>query len=92
MKPRYWVTVCEAEQCFGGPEEGGWWYDQYFPIRHLKARTWKHAQRLRMQEIEKLGGPEAVKPKYGVNDHEWHDVTIDRKPGGVFPVRRPHYE
>lgn len=28
-----YVTVYEIERCYGGPEEGGWWYDDYTPLR-----------------------------------------------------------
>jgi hypothetical protein len=28
-KPKTWyVTLCVNERCYGGPEEGGWWYDR----------------------------------------------------------------
>lgn len=27
------VTTYAVEQLYGGPEEGGWWYDWYTPIR-----------------------------------------------------------
>lgn len=25
--PNWYVTVYEIDRCYGGPEEGGWWYD-----------------------------------------------------------------
>ena len=27
-----WVTAYEVTRHYGGPEEGGWWYDRYDPI------------------------------------------------------------
>lgn len=27
------VTTYRVEWCYGGPEEGGWWYDWYTPVR-----------------------------------------------------------
>lgn len=27
----YVVAICEYQMCRGGPEEGGWWYDEYEP-------------------------------------------------------------
>lgn len=29
----YWsVAVYEVQRCYGGPEEGGWWYDRGIPV------------------------------------------------------------
>lgn len=25
-----WVSVYRHSRCYGGPEEGGWWYDRYY--------------------------------------------------------------
>lgn len=27
-----YVNVYEASRCYGGPEEGGWWFDTGYPI------------------------------------------------------------
>jgi len=29
------VAVLEVERCYGGPEEGGWWYDASAPVEHI---------------------------------------------------------
>ncbi len=31
MTTKYYVTVYSVGQCYGGPEEGGWWYDAGTP-------------------------------------------------------------
>ena len=28
-KAKHFVNVYTVEQCYGGPEEGGWWYSYY---------------------------------------------------------------
>lgn len=30
----YSVAVCYVTRRYGGPEEGGWWYDYHVPILH----------------------------------------------------------
>ena len=32
MKRTLFVNVYKAERCYGGSEEGGWWYTSYSPI------------------------------------------------------------
>lgn len=32
------VTVYEVTRHYGGPEEGGWWYNWYKPIESIKVR------------------------------------------------------
>jgi hypothetical protein len=26
------VGIYSVQSCYGGPEEGGWWYDEYMPV------------------------------------------------------------
>jgi hypothetical protein len=26
-RPTFWVVIAVADRCYGGPEEGGWWWD-----------------------------------------------------------------
>lgn len=35
-----WVQIVETDRCYGGPEEGGWYYDATFVVfeRKLKRR------------------------------------------------------
>lgn len=30
--PPRWSSLYEIERCYGGPEEGGWWYDWLTPV------------------------------------------------------------
>lgn len=34
--PLYTVTVFKVDRAYGGPEEGGWWYDCGYPAYHSK--------------------------------------------------------
>lgn len=30
---KLFVTMYSVTRCYGGPEEGGWWYDWYEPVK-----------------------------------------------------------
>lgn len=56
------VSIYRHSQCYGGPEEGGWWYDRYelvgskpFQSRD-EATNWLEAARI---EVERLNREEA---------------------------------
>jgi hypothetical protein len=35
-KPAFWtVAIFMVDRAYGGPEEGGWWYDHGRPIEHI---------------------------------------------------------
>ena len=35
----YYVSLYRVEQCYGGPEEGGWWYDLWTIVRYKPVQT-----------------------------------------------------
>lgn len=39
MPPYVWITLYEISRCYGGPEEGGWWYDYYTPTRSMRVSS-----------------------------------------------------
>ena len=38
-----WIVLQNVSRHYGGPEEGGWWYDWYSTIEVRKAYTWQSA-------------------------------------------------
>lgn len=34
-----WVNAYEIDRAYGGPEEGGWWYNTREPLNSVKVRT-----------------------------------------------------
>ena len=39
MKPKvFYLTAYIKDRVYGGPEEGGWWYDTYTPIMSIKTK------------------------------------------------------
>ena len=100
-KPRwYTVAVYDCDKSFGGPEEGGWWFDcgtrcdDYVPTIHLTVEDARKAAREMQEELD--NGPN--------NDGGNHDLSSvcctgrlmayveDEYPAKYFPEVRPHYE
>jgi len=42
----YYVSIYNVESCYGGPEEGGWWYDWYV---YVGARYYETEEEARNQ-------------------------------------------
>lgn len=86
----YFVTVYEAGQGYGGPEEGGWWFDVGDPIRHYACRSYDEAVQLR-DELREEEFPYTRKRYSVLGGDDW-DISIDLVPGRAYPDRKPHYE
>lgn len=63
MARRYVVALHELEREYGGPEEGGWYYDAGIPARELarftrrfasRAKAARYANRLRREVIPRV--------------------------------------
>ena len=45
----FFVTLYEVKSLYGGPEEGGWWYDWYTPIATKQVSSEFEADTIRTQ-------------------------------------------
>jgi hypothetical protein len=86
----YFVTVYEIDRCYGGPEEGGWWYDAGEPIRFYVCRSHDEAQDVR-EQLSNGEFPTTGK-RYSVLGGEDYSIGIGLRPGEAFPDKIPHYE
>lgn len=57
------LSIYRSEQCYGGPEEGGWWYDvetlegsKAFPSREA-AEQWLEAAKAEVERINRTEAP-----------------------------------
>lgn len=93
------VAVYECSQQWGGPEEGGWWYDAGTLVRMVKmlpnryqARAYARRlnQRLRSRKI----GPNEGRHAYSsvLSEGEYQAFVYEGVPPASFPETRPHYE
>lgn len=89
-KDELWVNVYAVTRHYGGPEEGGWWYDQQTPVRCVPCVRWYSAsikERLE-KEFKELDRGDISSVNGGVE----HRVHIEQKAGESDPQETPHYE
>lgn len=89
-RSQHYVNVYRLEQGYGGPEEGGWWYEAGTPIASIPFAT------LREAEVErdklKLRFPE-TKSRYSTAPREDDfGIYIENDFGAPFPEHTPRYE
>lgn len=96
-----YLNIYEVHQCWGGPEEGGWWYDAGYTVRGIgransrkvggNRRRRKKAVKRAIAICEMMN--EGRRPKYSVLSDGWASYGFsDRTAPHYFPRRRPHYE
>ena len=95
MKYKY-VCVYEVSREYGGPEEGGWYYDAGTLIKVMPVTRSKWAKLSRKVSAWcKLRNKES-RPRYSVLDRTNYEVrdfyrSIEKIPES-FPEKTPHYE
>lgn len=92
---RYFV-----ESVYGGPEEGGWWYDHYTPVASSprfemgsqeyldaleQAREWEATELDRKRQFGERGRTSVI----GTADPV---VLVESHVAAVYPTVTPHYE
>lgn len=85
-----YVAVYDVTREFGGPEEGGWWYDSGTLIDVRTTTNMDEAKRLKDELAEDYP---MTKCRYSVLGGEDYDINITPDfPAAFFPAERPHYE
>lgn len=85
----WWVNAYEVFRQYGGPEEGGWWFDSGEPVaskrfnREETARVYADQLRKQFPRTDK---------RYSVLGGEDYQVCIEPHPARSYPTERPHYE
>jgi hypothetical protein len=85
------VNVYLADRAYGGPEEGGWWYDtgelvECYPVPTREAEALAAA--LRFGKFSNEGR----RPKSSVLSEGVYEIRVEKRPGHDYPTVRPHYE
>ena len=85
------VNAYRVRRCYGGPEEGGWWYDAGELLLcepHTAEEAEARAAELRAGEFSNEG----LRPLSSVLSTGRFDVRVDARPGADWPDARPRYE
>ena len=89
-----WVNVYLLERLYGGPEEGGWWYDAGIPRISLPIDflSTDDVEDL-VEELEEKypDGGKRSSVLYGEGGYDYQ-VVIEDKPASYWPEEAPHYE
>lgn len=89
----FYVNVYRYDRAYGGPEEGGWWFDvldpsdlpsYHFNQEHEHSAHWMRDQLIK--EYPDTGNASSVLPG------EDYRVFIEPHPPQFQPKERPHYE
>ena len=91
-----YVNVYEVNRHYGGPEEGGWWYDSGEPILSIRVRG-KDAGEVEACELILLEDLKRAYPdggnRYSMAPGDTdYQVVIEEHEGREWPEERPHYE
>jgi hypothetical protein len=94
QQPKYladtlWVTAYEVDREYGGPEEGGWWYDTGQVVKTVQAKA-EDVDRVR-EALEKAypRNGQVSSVNYRGGDYR---VRVEDRPGADYPTERPYYE
>lgn len=92
-----YVNAYSVVRCFGGHEEGGWYYDAGTPLASVPVREEDEAvielEKRRLREL--LGWERPANNRlgrYSVNGGEDFEIYVEEEPAKPFPEERPHYE
>ena len=90
----YYLNEYVTNRAFGGPQEGGWWYDTgtFVTCRGV------HPTREEATAAARAMAPGLAERRRGLHAPDsvlcsgWPEVRIERRPGADFPKTRPRYE
>lgn len=89
-KQQWFVAVYLADQGYGGPEEGGWWYECGELVQQTAVNSREEAEELRERLREQF--PDTGK-RYSVLSGDDYSIRIDIRPMEAgYPETRPRYE
>ena len=87
-----YMNVYRVDRCYGGPEEGGWYYDTGEPIASIPFENEHEGKRLRLElttKFKPMGDPRTRFSVIGGSDYE---VFSEDHFAKAYPEERPHYE
>lgn len=102
-EPKFFVvSVYLADRAYGGPEEGGWYYDCGYPAteygqftrvfgKKAEQAALAYKRRLDRHLIKHLN--KGRRPKWSVASDGVYEAVLDRGEfPGPYPTERPYYE
>jgi hypothetical protein len=85
------VTVMLDDRAYGGPEEGGWWYDLSYQVEHHYCAT-PTAFIAVMRRMARCYDNEGRREISSVLSDGLYCIWVGQEIPESFPACRPHYE
>jgi len=86
------VNAYTVNRIYGGPEEGGWWFDEGYPVASVPIREEDAAAQLEWEEYLKTKVSWASPhDKYSVLGHDVYEVGIEDHFARHYPETPPQY-
>lgn len=94
---RYYVNVYAVDRCWGGAEEGGWWWTSYIPFEELPRYSWgcdtiEEARIVKEWLTGTLTDYQPSRNRYSIIGGPDIEAIIEEHTPMVQPTSRPHYE
>lgn len=84
-----YVNIYSVDRFFGGPEEGGWWYDAGEPVGSIPCRSQAEADEVKAAMLVRFPRSDNRFQSTGGSDYV---VTIEDEFAAMWPTEKPHYE
>lgn len=80
---KVWINVYEITRAYGGPEEGGWYYDEYNCILE-PIRCHRHKINKVMKKLEKFLDEEGYKYEKVIIQVEDEPAKQEKRPRPIY--------
>ena len=90
-----YINQYHVSQCYGGPEEGGWYYHHEDPLSSLDTDGWLEGDRLiRLTQLQDKDDAlnKTLPDFYSVLSEGEYVTRLEDKPAERYPESRPYYE
>ena len=97
--PKYINAYC-VTQAYGGPEEGGWWFDRGEPLESVRCDTQQQFDaatlvvewRYKVKDCDKWSRERKAGPHSCMRGAYSISVSVEDHFAEAYPRTRPHYE
>lgn len=86
------VNAYSMNRFYGGPEEGGWWYDSGSPIASVPIEQDSHDARVKWEEyLQNVAGWYSEYDTGSVLGHDVFETRLEDTFAAPFPTEKPYY-
>lgn len=91
----FYVNAYEVTRNYGGPEEGGWWYNLHIPIASIPVfASSRNDSRIKGVEksLKALFKDRSYGDIYSMKGGQELGIYVENKFAELYPKMKPHYE